>query len=80
MSAGTMGWLRWCRVVLVLMLGMPLRAADPDIYAPENLVAWCIVPFDAKKRGPVERAAIRWLGYSPRAFASSRRAVANRGP
>lgn len=23
---------------------------------------------------PVERAAIRWLGYSPRAFASSRRA------
>jgi hypothetical protein len=56
-------------LLLVLMLGMPLRAADPDIYAPENLVAWCIVPFDAKKRGPVERAAmleglgIRKLAY-----------------
>lgn len=24
----------------------------------ENLVAWCIVPFDAKKRGPAERAAM----------------------
>jgi len=29
----------------------------------ENLVAWCIVPFDAKKRGPAERAAmLRELG------------------
>ena len=69
MSAGITGWVRWCRLLLVLMLGMPLRAADPDIYAPENLVAWCIVPFDAKKRGPVERAAmleglgIRKLAY-----------------
>jgi len=29
-----------------------------DIYAKENLVAWCIVPFDGKKRGPAERAAM----------------------
>ena len=29
-----------------------------DIFAPENLVAWCIVPFDGKKRGPAERAAM----------------------
>lgn len=29
-----------------------------DIYARDNLVAWCIVPFDAKKRGPAERAAM----------------------
>ena len=27
-----------------------------DIYAKDNLVAWCIVPFDAKQRGPAERA------------------------
>ncbi|MCC6232869.1 MAG: hypothetical protein IT580_09515, partial [Verrucomicrobiales bacterium] len=27
-----------------------------DLFARSNLVAWCIVPFDAKKRGPEERA------------------------
>lgn len=31
-------------------------AAEEDIFATNNLVAWCIVPFDAKKRGPEERA------------------------
>lgn len=32
-------------------------------FRPENLVAWCIVPFDAKQRGPAERAAmVRELG------------------
>jgi sugar phosphate isomerase/epimerase len=29
-----------------------------DPFAKENLAAWCIVPFDAKKRGPEERAAM----------------------
>lgn len=29
-----------------------------DIFARENLVAWCIVPFDGKKRGSAERAAM----------------------
>ncbi len=28
----------------------------PDNLAGENLVAWCIVPFDASKRGPAARA------------------------
>ncbi|HTD66272.1 MAG TPA: TIM barrel protein [Candidatus Limnocylindria bacterium] len=27
-----------------------------ELFARTNLVAWCIVPFDAKKRGPEERA------------------------
>ena len=32
-------------------------SAEPGgIFAPENLVAWCIVPFDTKTRGPEERA------------------------
>jgi sugar phosphate isomerase/epimerase len=31
-------------------------AAEEDIFATNNLVAWCIVPFDAKKRGPEQRA------------------------
>jgi sugar phosphate isomerase/epimerase len=33
-----------------------VAAADDDVFATNNLVAWCIVPFDAKKRGPEERA------------------------
>jgi len=31
-------------------------AAAADIFARDNLVAWCIVPFDAKKRTPAQRA------------------------
>jgi sugar phosphate isomerase/epimerase len=30
--------------------------APEGIYARKNLVAWCIVPFDAKKRTPAQRA------------------------
>ncbi len=54
---------------LVLFLCMLLGAAGPsgssigwsddedaNILRRENRVAWCIVPFDAKKRGPAERA------------------------
>ncbi|HEY5315971.1 MAG TPA: TIM barrel protein, partial [Pirellulales bacterium] len=32
---------------------------DPAVlFARDRLIAWCIVPFDAKKRGPEERAAM----------------------
>lgn len=43
------------------------------LFAPDNLVAWCIVPFDAKKRMPEERAimlgrlGIKRLAYDYRA-------------
>ncbi|QEG00485.1 Auracyanin-A precursor [Stieleria maiorica] len=38
-------------------------AETPTNLRDENLVAWCIVPFDAKKRGPAERAEmVRRLG------------------
>jgi len=43
------------------------------MFARENLVAWCIVPFDGKKRGPEERAVmleslgLRRLAYDYRA-------------
>ena len=45
---------------------------DGGLFAPSNLVAWCIVPFDAKKRGPEERAAMlerlgfQWFAYDYR--------------
>jgi quinoprotein glucose dehydrogenase len=41
---------------LWLVAGSPSRAAEYQLFAQTNLVAWCIVPFDAKKRGPEERA------------------------
>jgi hypothetical protein len=31
-------------------------SAAESVFARDNLVAWCIVPFDAAKRGPEERA------------------------
>lgn len=35
-----------------------LNGAPPAILRKSNLVAWCIVPFDAQKRTPAERAAM----------------------
>lgn len=48
----------------VLMATLASSRADlPANLRTENLVAWCVVPFDAAKRGPVERAAmLRDLG------------------
>jgi len=52
----------FCAILPALFSGPPASAADaktsPDLFARDNLVAWCIVPFDAKKRGPEERAAM----------------------
>lgn len=40
-----------------------------DIFSQENLAAWCIVPFDAKKRGPEERAEmLARLGFTKFAY------------
>ncbi len=49
-----------------------LSAAEPvatGLFARKNLVAWCIVPFDSKKRGPEERAAmLEKLGFTKFAY------------
>lgn len=40
-----------------------------DILAKSNLVAWCIVPFDVKHRGPMERAQmLKRLGITKLAY------------
>lgn len=44
-------------LLLILALAAPAARAY-ELFARTNLVAWCIVPFDAKKRGPEERAAM----------------------
>ncbi len=44
--------------LLFLVSGFAPFANAADLYDRDNLIAWCIVPFDAKKRGPEERAAM----------------------
>ena len=44
--------------LLALIVAMPVRSEEPGLFSKGNLTAWCIVPFDAKKRGPEERAAM----------------------
>ena len=57
----------------VLMSAWGIHAAkrpdSVDIFAKSNLVAWCIVPFDVKHRGPVERAKmLKSLGITKLAY------------
>src|SRR5947209_18984486 len=51
---------RFIQILAVLLCLSVTRgaAADTSIFAHDNLVAWCIVPFDSAKRGPEERAAM----------------------
>lgn len=57
---------------VVATLGSAVWAADPpaaSIFAKGNLAAWCIVPFDASRRGPAERAAmLQKLGLTKLAY------------
>jgi hypothetical protein len=47
----------------------PAAAQEPKVFARSNLVAWCIVPFDSKHRGPAERAAmVKRLGFTKVAY------------
>src|SRR5438132_3325876 len=54
---------------LFILAGLALPARGDNLFRRENLVAWCIVPFDAKKRGPEERAAmLEKLGFKHFAY------------
>src|SRR2546429_8805972 len=54
---------------LSILAGFALPARGDNLFRRENLVAWCIVPFDAKKRGPEERAAmLEKLGFKHFAY------------
>ena len=42
----------------------PPAASRPGLFARTNLTAWCVVPFDAKQRGPEARAEmLQRLGF-----------------
>src|SRR6185369_17399278 len=44
-------------------------AKGMKLFEQKNLMAWCIVPFDSKHRGPEERAAmLEKLGFSKFAY------------
>lgn len=44
-------------------------AKKPGLFARDNLVAWCIVPFDSQNRGPAARAEmVKRLGLSRVAY------------
>ena len=53
-----------------LLLSSPhVQASDFSIFQRENIAAWCIVPFDSKQRGPVERAEmLNRLGITKLAY------------
>ena len=53
---------------LILAVARPAGRSPPrrrePLFARDNLIAWCIVPFDSKHRGPEERAAmLERLGF-----------------
>lgn len=57
-------------ILTVSRYAMAQPAPDKKkLFAPENLVAWCIVPFDSKNRGPQERVEmLRSLGFTKYAY------------
>lgn len=57
-------------VLALILATAPLSAADPgELFSRKNLMAWCIVPFDGKNRGPDERAAMmKKLGFTHYAY------------
>jgi len=56
-------------VLIVLALPAPAAAPDSTLFARSNLVAWCIVPFDSRKRTPEERVAMLGrLGFERYAY------------
>ena len=46
------------KLLFILLAGLCVGTNAADNFAKDKLVAWCIVPFDAKQRGPAERAAM----------------------
>lgn len=78
MALRKLGWnrIRGIAAGLIALLGMALSAPheasgaeNADLFRRDNLVAWCIVPFDARRRGPEERAEmLRRLGFTHFAY------------
>jgi len=65
-------WIVMCVAFLSTALAGSVRGGDTvdaENFHRDQLVAWCIVPFDAKQRGPAERAEmVRRLGMARVAY------------
>ncbi len=58
---------RFPLAIVVTLATLSPSSADP--FSRDNLVAWCIVPFDAKDRSPEDRAAmLKRLGFKRFAY------------
>ena len=54
---------------LIIVFGLGLAATEPPVFGKHNLVAWCIVPYDAAGRGSLERARmLKGLGIKKFAY------------
>jgi sugar phosphate isomerase/epimerase len=59
----------WLLLTVGILISAMAPAAEYQLFARTNLMPWCIVPFDAKKRGPEERAAmLEKLGFKHYAY------------
>jgi hypothetical protein len=55
--------------ILFLLIKACTTAPDSDVFDQKNLVAWCIVPFDAKERTPEQRVyMLKDLGIQALAY------------
>jgi putative heme-binding domain-containing protein len=72
--AGVAGW---CLVGLMIATGAHPAAfasddepcCEVDLFGRDNLIAWCIVPFDSKRRDPEQRAEmLQRLGFKHFAY------------
>jgi hypothetical protein len=55
--------------LLILPILVSCQTQGPDALHPENLIAWCIVPFDSLDRTPQERAdMLKGLGMKKYAY------------
>lgn len=54
-----------CSLAIAGIAADEMHSKKPDLFRQDNLLAWCIVPFDSVKRGPEERIAmLKRLGFS----------------
>ncbi len=62
-------WTLTILLAISTLVTKPLAADDENIFAKPNLVAWCVVPFDAAQRGPEARAKmLKKLGIGRLAY------------
>lgn len=59
-----------CSVFIAVIMGLTAtNASSAELFTRDNVLAWCIVPFDNQQRGPAERIAmLERLGISQYAW------------